>query len=872
MSDEIGIHIRARANLSEVDAAARKLENFGGASKRVSSQVRQLVDSLKDSAGTDVNNLAQEIDKLQKKIQQPGISDKERKQAKGEIDDIRTKIKELKQLQKIKADDYGSMEQTARMYLDQLKNKRALTNAEKDHIKEVEKGLAYLEKYNKAKLDLEDAHLNKLQKDLQTQDEQAKRAGLGGAGQTIKQYGKQALGVVVGGSIVAVAVQAMKKWAEVDTAIVKTGASLDDMSKKSVEDLMGIGKAFGYTKSESLAFIETLTSISGKIDKDKFEETGMRKFLDWGRAMGVGPAALQMREIQRWGGEGVKPGAQEGQDKYFLTQFTAMARMMNMREGRMTEFIDTAIDLTKTMEKTFIKVDEQDIFRNILFPSMVFGGSDRGRGQRGLSFMQRLNEGMTGGGDLANLMLYRTIGLPKSWEQMWSLKKVREQGPFGTLEPGGEPLIMGLIKSFQDMFGGGARGMAAMKAAMPNMSAVEIEQMFKMEAGLKAGTWNLETGELKAKRKEELEAKGLKYGEFVNEQGETKKGFTGLGEKDMKTLLTIPEFTELWAGKSKVSAGERWKMQIESMQYSIGGIFGPTVIELMTGLARGVDAIATRFGEKYGYESQAALFDQIFGEYKKPLKNEMEGIDKRITEIDKIKELARGKKEGEKDYLAESSIKALEKEQEDLMVKKESPALQWVDKNLGWLANPLFPKQDEQKEQDNTVGADDPMGVFRNMVRGRGPHDYVSSSGNYEYRTSKNKAVEYLMSQYGNMTESDALGYLKNVEKAIIKDNQILDDANRIQKKQDEAYTAKANMESKSYLGGFADWWKMIKSTGEAKDLQAFTEIMKPSQPNITNNYNISIDGEKVGYHVNPVTKEVTITPPDYLPPRDNAN
>ncbi|HCL00773.1 MAG TPA: hypothetical protein DHW42_11795, partial [Candidatus Marinimicrobia bacterium] len=81
-----------------------------------------------------------------------------------------------------------------------------------------------------------------------------------------------------------------------------------------------------------------------------------------------------MRELQRWGGEGVKPGDETGKDKYFLTQFTAMARMMNMREGRMTEFIETAVNMTKVMERTFIKIEDKDILRNILIPGMVFGG------------------------------------------------------------------------------------------------------------------------------------------------------------------------------------------------------------------------------------------------------------------------------------------------------------------------------------------------------------------------------------------------------------------------------------------------------------------------------------------------------------------
>ncbi|MBN1183497.1 MAG: hypothetical protein JXB49_14505, partial [Bacteroidales bacterium] len=525
--DTIGIHIRAKANLEEVESAARKLENFGGSASQAGSKVQQLVESVKDSAGTDINQLTQQIEALQKKIQQPGMSDKERKHSKEELNNLKDQIKELRMLQRIKADDFGSMEQETRLYLEHLKNKKALTNAEKEHIKEIEKGLAYLDKYNKSKLDLDEAHLNKMQKDLQAQEEQAQKAGLnlGGMGAYGGRMVKQITGLVIGGSIIAIAVQAVKKWADLDTQITKTGVSLDGLSKNSVEGITRIGNALGYTKEEGLAYLDVLTAISGIINDT--EIGGFKNLLTYGRGTGVGgQTGVQMREIQRWSGEGVKPGT----DKYFLSQFTAIARMLSMREGRMTEFIETAIELTKTMEKTFIKVDEKDIFRNILFPSMVFGGSDRGRGQRGLSFMQRLNENVGGGGDLMDLMMYRTIGVPQNWEQMWNLKKVREQGVFGTIEPGGEPLIMGLIRNFEKMFGGEeyinankdirdeyeetgeklilddntqkmynekrARIMASMKSAMPGISTVEIEEMYKMYEGLQRGNWSMQIGSL----------------------------------------------------------------------------------------------------------------------------------------------------------------------------------------------------------------------------------------------------------------------------------------------------------------------------------------------------------------------------------------
>jgi len=884
MADEIGIHIRARANLSEVDDAARKLERFGSASTKVSSKVRQLVESLKETAGTDVNNLVQQIDKLQKKIQEPGLSAKERKQAKGEIDDIRAKIKELKQLQKVKADDYGSMEQNARMYLDQLKNKRALTRAEKEHIKEVEKGLAYLEKYNKAKLELGGTHLDKIQQDLKQQDEEAKKAGLGGAGQYAKRFGRQAVGLVIGGTIVGVAVQAMKKWAEIDTAIVKTSASLDDMGKVGVEGLTAIGNAFGYTKAQSLAFVESLTAISGKMNE--VEARGFGTFLDWGRAMGVGGVGLQMRELQRWGGEGVKPGVQEGKDKYFLTQFTAMARMMNMREGRMTEFIETAINMTKTMERTFIKIEDKDILRNILIPGMVFGGADRGRGARGLSYMQRLNEGITGGGDLMNLMMYRTIGVPKSFEQMWKYRKAREEGAYGVVD--GEPLMMGLIKNFRSMFGGKYRAMAMMKAAMPNMSAVEIQKMYEMEEGLEAGTWNMEVGKLKKETIEKLGKEGIEY----------KEGFlTNLSKEDFKTILeTTPEAVKNWQGLSKVSAGEKWKIAIENMQYSIGGIFGPTTISLLTGLARGVDSIASKIVDS-GYQSMAGKIDEIEKKYNEiNKKTSLVYTDESIAKIDKILKAAEGKKVGEEGYLSTFRMAELEKEKAHIQEILNDPfwkiAREYQAKAKDIKSETKFKTPDSVNETTQKIQKGEKTGIPE-------IDKYVEEKKDLYQKTdidlfkSPGKFAQGIGSGLGSLVkDSDAekalmqyledQGYkgkdLTNAYRAILYQSQELKpDAENTE---EDIVKYREKVEGKSYLGGMVDFYKMLGKmsdldinmplldTGKTiKELRAGKLVIESpldmGNPGttITNHYHIIVEG---GESFNlPINKETGL--PDFF-------
>lgn len=646
--ETIGIAIRAKANLEEVDAAAQKLERFGEASQRASSKVRQLVESMREGATTDINNLTEQIGQLQKKIQEPGLSQKERNQAKQQLTDLRDQVKEMKQLQKARVDDYGIMESEARQQLEHLKNKRALTNAEKEQVKVLEEGLRYLEKYNKAKLDIDSLHLDKMQTELRDQDKEAEKSGIVGYG---KSMVKRGVGMLIGGSIVAAAIQMMNKWADLDTQITKTGASLDGMSKAGVDALTEIGNKFGYTKEEALAFLEVYTSISGKMEdlgRSGVERKGFANLTEWGRAMGIGGEAMKLRELQRWGGEGVKPGT----DQFFRYQFTAMAQMLNMREGRMTEFVETSVTLVKSMERTFNKVSDSDIFRNIMLPSVVFGGADRGRGERGLSFMQRLNQGMTGGGDLMNLMMYRTIGVPTNWTQMWGAKALREQGAYGKL-PSGDPAFIGMLKTAEGMFGGGKRYdeiltalkdktkskeeqdrlqaerteieskiMANISAAMPEMSAVEIQNMMDMFNGLKQGTWTMDAGKFSPEMKKKFEElKGtpaeIKYIED-KKTGEVK--IIEMGFDNLKTVMdNFPKMIESLKVKEAISAGERWKVAIENMQFSIGGIFGPTTIGLLTGLARGVDSIAQRFGGKYGYESVGADINKFENQYYKSM-------------------------------------------------------------------------------------------------------------------------------------------------------------------------------------------------------------------------------------------------------------
>lgn len=743
--ETIGIAIRAKANLEEVDAAAQKLERFGEASQRASSKVRQLVESMREGATTDINNLTEQIGQLQKKIQEPGLSQKERNQAKQQLTDLRDQVKEMKQLQRAKVDDYGIMESEARQQLEHLKNKRALTNAEKEQVKVLEEGLRYLEKYNKAKLDIDSLHLDKMQTELRDQDKEAEKSGIVGYG---KSMVKRGIGMLVGGSIIAVAVQMMNKWADLDTQITKTGASLGGMSKAGVDALNEIGNKFGYTKEEALAFLEVYTSISGKMEdlgRSGVERKGFANLTEWGRVMGIGGEAMKLRELQRWGGEGVKPGT----DQFFRYQFTALAQMLNMREGRMTEFVETSVTLVKSMERTFNKVSDSDIFRNIMLPSVVFGGADRGRGERGLSFMQRLNQGMTGGGDLMNLMMYRTIGVPTNWTQMWGAKALREQGAYGKL-PSGDPAFIGMLKTAEGMFGGGKRYdeiltalkdktkskeeqdklqaerteieskiMANISAAMPEMSAVEIQNMMDMFNGLKQGTWTMDAGKISPgmrdklsmveetkdleKVRKKIEAlKGNESTEIVtalkktetellekvsrkitpNQIIEDKKTgeftITGLNQKNIETILDIPKLVEKIDASKAISAGERWKVAIENMQFSIGGIFGPTMIGLLTGLARGVDSIASRFVGTY--KSQTSNLDYLEKQGRAYFeKAGMIQFPKEITQENLIKmekkvEAATGKKPGDQGYQTPEKLMELEQKIKEYREKLSDPS------------------------------------------------------------------------------------------------------------------------------------------------------------------------------------------------------
>ncbi|HCL00772.1 MAG TPA: hypothetical protein DHW42_11790, partial [Candidatus Marinimicrobia bacterium] len=502
---------------------------------------------------------------------------------------------------------------------------------------------------------------------------------------------------------------------------------------------------------------------------------------------------------------------------------------------------------------------------------------DRGRGARGQSYMQRLNEGLTGTGDLMNLMMYRTIGVPKSFEQMWGYRKAREQGVFGTV--GGKPLLMGLMENYQSMFGGKYRAMAMMKASMPNMSAVEIEQTYKMFEGLKAGTWNLETGEISAKRRKELEAKGLKYGKFVNEQGETKSGFVGLGAKDWETLLKIPEFIETWAGKDKVSAGEKWKVQIESMQYSIGGIFGQTTISLLTGLAKGVDVIATKFGKDYGYESQARLIDEAYGQYQKPLRDELKGINERIKEIDKITEAAKDKEKGDPDYRSELTLNALIQEREKLKEKQKSSVFQWVG-NLGTTTKPegeIFDLDlSEWKKQSLELSK---KGFVGSRLKNR-----------IEVQKAKEKVIGEFWRKHTDLSTEEKIRQIKLAEEYIAKE---IEKQNKIKlqeyyygqigSKQLELQKVNANIQYQEDKGLGYSKLDVKRSILQAdiNKLQKVNEIrasklvienpvdMGNRGATITNHYHIIVEGGGELFNL-PINKETGL--PDFFPigPKDN--
>lgn len=609
MDHSVGIHIQAKANLNELEQAADKLRQFGGMSESASRKINLLVESLHKGAETDVNRLAGQIDKLKEKISDPNLGKKERAKTQDEISGLKTKIAELKKLQRIKADDYGMMEQEARHALEKLRNKKKITDAEKEHLKVVEQLLKYTDKYNKAKVGLNELHLNKIEKQWGEKRTQAESAGMD-VGKTIRKYSKRAAGLVIGGSLLGFGVNAMKKWAELDTIVTRLSASLDDLGRIEIETMNNMANDLGYTNKEALEFQKTIGAIAG--DMNKIERDGYENLLNYGRDTGIGPLALQLRQIQQYSGESMKPGAE---DKELLKEMSSVAKALTMRGGRMEEFVNVSIALVKNMERANMRVDEKDLLRNTLSPAVVFGGEDRGRGQRGLSFMERLNQGLVASNDMMNLSMLRTVGVPKSFKGLWEFKKLREKGVWAESPKTGNPMFMDVIDTFKNMYGGKHRAMAMMKAAMPNMSAIEVEQMFKMNEGLNAGTWNMRMGALKDKDRERLQKAGFEMGEFTNDAGEKVFGMLNMSVKDFKKLSEeFPKLVKDIQGQDKVSAGEKWKVAIEDMQKSIGGIFGKSALTLFTGIAKAVDALASKFGGE-SYKSQSSEIEKIGKKY-----------------------------------------------------------------------------------------------------------------------------------------------------------------------------------------------------------------------------------------------------------------
>ncbi|MCK4448910.1 MAG: hypothetical protein KAW56_17735 [Candidatus Marinimicrobia bacterium] len=888
---EIGIHIRARARMEEVEKAARDLEKFSGSSGKAARMVKLLTQALKEGSETDIDKLGDRIAALQKRIEDPGLGQKQQKLIKDEISGIQSKIKELKQLQKIKADDYGSMEQETRLLLDQLKAKRFITNAEKEHIKVVEEGLRYLEKFNKAKLDLEQTRMGKIQEDWKAQQEQAAKAGImGDIGARGGRFVRRAAGLVIGGTLLGVAIQSMKKWAEVDTAITRTRASLGGLRKEEVEAFVEIGNRFGYLKKETLEYLDILTRISGKR-----EEVTFGRLLGYGRAMGVGTQALQMREIQRWGGEGVTMGGKQG--NVFLGQFTKMAELLRMREGRMGEFIDVGINLTKTMERTFLSVGGQDILRNIMLPAMIWGGEDRGRGMRGFSFMQRIQSGITNPSDIMNLMFYKTLGYPKTVERAWEMGKIIEQGLLGTYktkEGKDRPTIFGLIESFSRFSGPDKyMQMAIMKSQIPESKRAEFEEFFTKMTDILSGGGVLEVGEFKelgktdlaklsdkereAYKKEKesynksieslsgLEAARNKYNETVKDErkklkfeitktekeGIKKAEITKVGEKELEFMTKyIPGIVKDWTkiGEGFVSEGEKWRVAVEAMMTSIG-TFGKGVIPILARTANATEGISKLLYKKLGVEVP-----------------EKEVKEKKAKE-DIIKKASTGvisdifyKREYDKNRSYEEMKKKYRDESGIIPVSdlgKIYPDISFGDLlkyTLSGKDKRLKLEEEFKKKYLLPMRDESPVDKFLDFSKNRNIHEIINPS---KYRLMRMNAVKYLSEKQG-ISEEEAMEYLKNLEKQA-KRGVETGEISETDKLKDELV---ANI-----ISGNRQGWKS-RISDELTEMKVSkliindVEGLKRPQPNITNYYQqITVEGTDTlrSVEINPETGGIII-------------
>jgi len=239
--------------------------------------------------------------------------------------------------------------------------------------------------------------------------------GAGSWGPRMSGMGKFFLGATISG----VAIQAIHHWAQVDKQLVQIKQRFGDIT----EGVKGFGKHLGYTISESAE----MSKIWGEI-ADTVNMGEMKQYVGFARHKGIEPA--QAMELRMTGRYIAQPGGSR-----MLGGFERFADRMGMGQGRIGELISSYGNLAQLGARQAIGLNAGNIEGLQMFTRRLWqtvpGEEQRGMGERGAQYVERLNQSMANPqSDAVRAFLMRSYG----WGKGATLSEVQERiqaGAFG---------------------------------------------------------------------------------------------------------------------------------------------------------------------------------------------------------------------------------------------------------------------------------------------------------------------------------------------------------------------------------------------------------------------------------------------------------
>jgi len=516
---ELGIAVKATKQLNAIlDAVGdlQKLENQAGkvkssldemskddATKKLTSEIRKL-----SSEGSEE---LQKIRKAYQDIEQAGG-----KASKKQIDDLKLTMREYKAfaaqgIESTQLFEIGAAKQLgARVAVGDLPPEQKLPLQELQS--QMKRGA--LSRMQRAEVDVMQSRLPGMG------DQGGSGVGaLAGAKGAWSSVMKTAGTLLVGASIVGL----VKHWADLDTQLTQVDQKFKGM--RGTIDTLGIG--MGKLVTENVAFANSLGEVT-----NKFDQSEALQLMGYAKATGTTDAgALQLRLAGRYARI---PGTAQ-----YLSMFDKFAGRMGMGEGRREELQAVTQQLAQSGASQRLGLGIGNVFATELFAKSFWGNQyeQRGMGEWGADFIQRLNAGMMGGGNDANRsFLMRAYGFGKGK----TLSQVQKRIQAGIWGEG----------NLQDMI-------SQMYQESPGMGREERIQALQGITGGQLKTFEIER--------------------MIDQVDQTLSGGGGIGDVGFLKTLRQTGFggaATNWArkGAATTTQGQKYRTFIDRIQKELGGV------------------------------------------------------------------------------------------------------------------------------------------------------------------------------------------------------------------------------------------------------------------------------------------------------------